>query len=384
MIFRIIAFCVLLQFGYACMRVTVSLDALVHQGGAFQVGVMMSLLALFPTFLAMPFGRWMDRAGARKPILAGAACLAAAALIPFSFPMARCGIVPLYLCCILDGIGFMCIQMASLQMMGSLSRPEHRTDAFSWLAVGFAASGLCAPVLSGYTIDLFGHRWAYALALLAIALGFSLFVLNLKVVPASWGEVKKRNRRGGAFELLGHPKLRVVLIVSAIVSVAWELENFMFPVYGHEIGLSATQIGWLIGSFYSATFIVRFLMPVLSRRIGPWSFMVFVLSAGAAAYAAFPFFTSLPPLLAVAFVLGLGLGASQPNVMTLLHNNAPAGRVGEALGIRTMMRNAAHTIVPVCFGAITAAIGVFWIFIAQAALMGGSALLVHFRDRSEG
>jgi len=164
--------------------------------------------------------------------------------------------------------------------------------------------------------------------------------------------------------------------------MAWELENFMFPVYGHAVGLSASQTGWLIGVFYSATFPVRFLIPFFSRRVSAWTFMVFVLSMGAAAYAVFPFFSTLPPLLAMAFVLGLGLGASQPNVMTLLHEEAPEGRVGEALGIRTMLRNAAHTTLPVCFGFIAAAVGVVWIFLAQAFLMGGAAIMVHRRDKS--
>ena len=45
-----------------------------------------------------------------------------------------------------------------------------------------------------------------------------------------------------------------MLFVSALVSMAWDLEIFMFPVYGHAIGLSATEIGWLIGMFFAATF----------------------------------------------------------------------------------------------------------------------------------
>lgn len=382
MIFRIIFFAVFLHMGYAGMRVTASLDALAIGAGAFQVGILMSLMAFFPTFLSMPFGRWMDGAGARKPLCLAIGFLGAAALIPFALPAASFGIVPLYFCCVFDGIGFMCLQMSTLQLMGFLSTPESRTNAFSWLAMAYAGSGLVSPVIAGHAIDFFSHRAAFGISLAFIALGLALFLLNLRAVPAAWGAAKERKKKKGAFDLLTIPKVRNVLLVSALISMAWELENFMFPVYGHEIGLTASEIGWLLGVFYSGTFLVRVLMPILSRRITPWQFMVLVLGLGAACYAAFPLFRTLPPLIAVAFLLGLGLGASQPNVMTLLHNQTPRGRVGEALGIRTMLRNAAHSALPVGFGVITASIGVFWIFMAQAALMAAAAVAAQFRDRT--
>ena len=174
-----------------------------------------------------------------------------------------------------------------------------------------------------------------------------------------------------------------MLFVSALVSMAWDLEIFMFPVYGHAIGLSATEIGWLIGMFFAATFAVRFLMPLLSKRISEWQVLVAVLAIGSFAYILFPFFTELGPLLVVAFILGLGLGASQPNVMSLLQTQSPKGRVGEALGIRTMLTNLCHTVLPTGFGLLASAVGVFWIFIAMGVLMGGSAVLAQFRDRSD-
>lgn len=149
------------------------------------------------------------------------------------------------------------------------------------------------------------------------------------------------------------------------------------------IGLSATEIGWLIGMFFAATFAVRFLMPLLSKRISEWQFLVAVLAIGSFAYILFPFFTELGPLLVVAFILGLGLGASQPNVMSLLQTQSPKGRVGEALGIRTMLTNLCHTVLPTGFGLLASAVGVFWIFIAMGVIMGGSAVLAQFRDRSD-
>ena len=379
-VWKVVFFSVFLHMAYGSMRVTVSLDALANGFGAFQVGVLMSLLALFPTLLAMPGGRWIDRAGGRKPIVLSSALLLAAAAAGVLFPAGSFGLAPLYAVVVLDGIGFLFMQMATLEIVGKVSRPEARTGSFAMLALGFATSGLVNPVVAGYAIDLAGFRAAYGIALLYVALGFALFLLFRGVIPASWGTGPKKRGKKGAFDLMRLPSVRNVILVSALVSMAWELENFMFPVYGHAIGLTATEIGWLIGTFFAATFAVRLLIPVMTRWLSEWQFLVLVLALGGASYLVFPFFSTLPPLLAVAFVLGLGLGASQPNVMSLLHRVTPEGRVGEALGIRTMFRNAAHTVLPIGFGAITAAIGVFWIFMFQGVLMLGASALVHFRE----
>lgn len=73
-------------------------------------------------------------------------------------------------------------------------------------------------------------------------------------------------------ELLAISDVRVILIINALVSMAYDLQNFMFPFYGHAIGLSAAEIGWLIGVFYAATFIVRFSSPLLPNTSRSGSF----------------------------------------------------------------------------------------------------------------
>ena len=53
---------------------------------------------------------------------------------------------------------------------------------------------------------------------------------------------------------------------------------------------------------------------------------------------------------AIAFLLGLGLGASQPSLMSLHPARDPCGAAGEALGVRTMVMNMSHTVLPLLFG----------------------------------
>jgi len=43
---------------------------------------------------------------------------------------------------------------------------------------------------------------------------------------------------------------------------------------------------------------------------------------------------------------------SQPMVMSLLHNTTPAGRVGEAIGVRMSLVNMSQIAMPLLFGAL--------------------------------
>jgi MprA protease rhombosortase-interaction domain-containing protein len=75
--------------------------------------------------------------------------------------------------------------------------------------------------------------------------------------------------------------------------------------------------------------------------------------------------------MALAFVLGIGLGMSQPIVMSLLFSAAPPDRVGEAVGLRTTALNFVQTTIPLAFGALGTALGVTPIFWAMALMLAG-------------
>jgi len=62
-------------------------------------------------------------------------------------------------------------------------------------------------------------------------------------------------------------------------------------------------------------------------------------------------------LFVLAFALGAGVGCGQPNVLSLLHHHAPAGRVGEAIGLRSVFGNLSGVAVPWGFGLTVAALG---------------------------
>ena len=180
-------------------------------------------------------------------------------------------------------------------------------------------------------------------------------------------------------DLLHSRELRRVFIASGLLNMAWDLYAFVIPIYGSRIGLSASTIGVIMGSFALATFAVRLLLPLLIQRVRPWHMISAALLVSAAAYCLFPLFTSVPLLVALSCALGIGLGCSQPMVMTLLYNTSPPGRQGEAVGVRTTIMNASHTALPLAFGALGSALGMGPVFWSMAALLGAGAWFVNRR-----
>ena len=50
------------------------------------------------------------------------------------------------------------------------------------------------------------------------------------------------------------PELRTVFVINVLLSMAWDLNQIVIPVYGNDIGLSASAIGLILASFGAATF----------------------------------------------------------------------------------------------------------------------------------
>ena len=87
------------------------------------------------------------------------------------------------------------------------------------------------------------------------------------MIPHS-GRAPRDAADGGVRDLLAQPGLRRIIVVSGLVVTGVDLYTFYMPIYGHSIGLSATMIGVVLGSFAAATFVVRTTLPLLVRRWG--------------------------------------------------------------------------------------------------------------------
>jgi MFS family permease len=348
-------------------RVTISLYALSLGCSAFVVGVLIGLYALLPMLLGVSAGRLCDRIGVRIPMLVGSCGVAIAAALP----CLTSGIGPLFATTALLGVSFMLFQVATQNATGMFGHPSERAKHFSWLALGYSTSGFCGPLVSGLMIDNAGFTGAFALLALLPLIPVAVLSRDLLKLPSAH-VFAVGTSPGGIAELFHNRHLRRVFVVNALLAVAWDLHSFFVPIYGATIGLSASRIGVILAAFAAATFIVRLFMGWIARRFSEFEVLAAAMFVGAIAYALFPFVKQVGPLMALSFILGLALGCAQPMVMSLLHSIAPAGRMGEAVGVRMSIINASTFAMPLLFGAVGSTLGlapVFWTI--GAALAGG-------------
>jgi len=354
---------------FAGTRVSASLYAIHLSATPFTVGVLMALYAFLPMLFAVSMGRLTDRIGARVPMLIGSVAIGSGAILPYLFP----GMASLYFASVLIGSGFMMYQVAAQHIVGYIGRPEDRPLNFSLSALGFSISGFIGPMIAGFGIDEFGHIATFAVLAAFPLVPIAVLGLNRLRLPQPHAHASPPDPSHRVADLLGHRELRPVFITSGLLAAAWDMFTFAIPIYGSSIELSASSIGLVLGSFSAATFVIRGLLPALAQRLTAWPLLAASLAIAATSFLLFPLFDRAGLLMAIAFLLGLGLGMSQPMVMSLLHNTVPQGRVGEAIGVRMTLVNISQITIPLLFGALGTALGMGPVFWATALLLGAGS-----------
>jgi MFS family permease len=355
---------VLVHLSFAGCRVIISLTAIHHGATPFTVGVVMSLLTVVAMLLAVRWGRWVDRIGVRGPMLAGAAAIVAAMVLAWAMPRLE----TLFIASPLAGSGFFLFHIAAGQAAAVIGRPQDRVRNFGLLALAYSTSGFLGPVLAGFAIDGIGHRDAMlALSVAALASVVALAALRVDTPDRPPAPAQQGERRIADF--LRIPGFRLVFIVSGALSMTWDLFAFVIPIHGSQIGLSASTIGIVLGAFGAAVFVVRLVVPLLGPRLDEWRVLIAAMALSGVTLLAFPLVEGVPLLMALAFVLGIGLGGTQPLIMALLYEKAPEGRGAEVLSVRTWLINFSQTSAPLASGALGAALGMLPVFWAMGATL---------------
>lgn len=343
---------------YVGSKVVVSLYALDLGASQVTVGLLAAFYAILPLLLGVYSGRLADTKGMRLPLYIGAVCT----LFAMATGYASGQLGWLFAVALLAGTGFVLFNVAIQNLTGAIGRPEQRASNFNWLSIGYSASSAIGPMVAGFAIDHFGHNRTFLIFACFAVIPLVLLALkrrlaHVDVRPA--GETKRN-----ALDILRNPPLRRLIIISGLTVASSDLFAFYVPVYAHAIGLSASTIGVILGTYAAAIFITRFFLPALLRRMRSEQIMIGSMLLAATGYAFFPLFSAVYPLLFIAFAIGVGMGCVQPVLMTVSYEKSPPGRTGEVTGLRLTANNVARVIVPLVSGTLGAAFGVapvFWL-----------------------
>jgi len=349
---------VLLYLAFAGTRVTLSLFALSLNATPLTVGLLMSLLAVVPMLFAVRWGRYVDRIGVRNPMLAGIAAVLAALLLAVAVPRME----TLFAVSVLAGSGFILFHICVNQAVGLIGHAEQRAKNFSLLALAFSTANVIGPTAAGFAIDWVGFRSTFLLFGGAAFIALTVLAARKIDMPGRDTGLSVGERKRLA-DLLRMPLLRRIFVASAVLSMSWDLFTFVMPIHGSRLGLSASTIGVILGCFGGAIFVVRLVLPWLVHRLSEWKMLISAMIVTGVSIALIPLVEEVPLLMGIAFVLGVGLGGTQPVIMAMLYNAAPPGRGAEAIGMRTFLLNSSQAGIPLLFGALGTALGmapVFW------------------------
>ncbi len=358
-LFQLLLVVVLWNSAYKGARVLNTLYALELGATPLDIGLLLATYGVFPLLLAVKAGQMADRYGARLPILSGMMICTLGAVLPWFAP----SMTLLFVAAAVAGLGFILGQVAFQSLVGALGEGEARTRNFNIYALIIAVADLAGPVCAGFSIDHAGHVPTYLL-LGALSTVATMVLIALSQRVPRYRKPAAAPAANRVTDLLRDADMRRVLIAGAVVMTGIDLFQLYLPLYGHEVGLSASVIGMVLGAAAAATFVSRALLPWLVRRFGEEITLLYAIFLAAVMFSLLPFFKSAVVIGGICFVLGLGMGLGQPLTVMLCYRYAPPGRGGESLGLRIAINNSMHVAVPVAFGAVGSVFGlapVFWV-----------------------
>lgn len=344
----------------------------VHLGASpVLVGLLAALFNAPVVFTSVAMGRVFDRGNARLPLLIAALVMSAGTLAAFLWG----GLWPLFVVSLAVGTGYNVFVVGGHQQVGRHGGPADKVANYSMSMQANSLANFIAPIITGFAIDGIGH--ANTFLMLAVLPLLSAAVLAsgvLKFVPADAPAAGAgAKRRGNALELLRPPLMRRIFTGAVLAFVALNFYYFLVPVYGVQVGLSASQIGMIVGALGVSMVLVRGFAPMVARRVRPWQMMIVSIAATGIGLMVLPLFSQLGSLLAISFALGLVLGAGAPLALALMNEASPEGRGGEVMGLRLSILNGMQTVVPLGAGAISGAVGVAPVFAGLGlALLAGA------------
>lgn len=359
------------------VRPAVTYRALELDVPAFALGVLAASYAVFPLLLALPIGGLVDRLGERRLMAVGSAVvLACSAFLLFwgtSVPALITGTALL-------GAGQLACVVGQQAVVANNAAASGMDSAFGYLtfaaSLGQALGPLAISVVGGASV----RPNTTAIFLLSVAMGLVLFLTTFVISGrVSGGRKKSRimdSKKGGAISLLRTPGVVRALATSATVLAVVDLTVVYVPALGAERGLTAATVGLMLTVRAVFSMLSRIGLGRLSRRLGRMKLLVLSLAVATTALgvAAIPMPVWL--LFVVMAFLGLGLGIGQPLTMSWLSAQAPEGQRGRALALRLAANRVGQVVLPSAIGVVAVGLGAAGVFLASAAAIGGTMLLL--------
>lgn len=356
-----------------------------HELGASTglIGLMVTLRAVLPIFIAMPAGQLIDIVGPMRMLFWGSWFLLGG-LLCMVFAE---GMLLLALSQVLMGACIV-VMASSFQVIVARGDREARNAAIKRYSMWMSGGGMLGPLIGGAIASAFDRpAEGYHMAFVASSAATVVFMLVIAALarayprPAPEGiptRVKDVLRPSGVLssyrEGLGLATLRPVqfgLTATFLVMFIQALYMSFLPLYLAQNGYATMLISVIISIKGLAGMLSRYGLNLLMRRFPLEPILTTAGTIAAACVVLTPLVVGHPAaMIATAVVLGGAVGVNLPVSIMIMVDAVGEERRGKLMGLRLLSNRFSQVLSPAMFGALGGLFGL------TAAFYSGGGVLV--------
>ena len=237
-----------------------------------------------------------------------------------------------------------------------------------------------APTVGGFMYELGGHVSVYLIAGAAgiLALGAAVWFFrkpgeaeNKDAAQIKSKETVKISFFRKLWGLLSYRPLLLVGMLDACVYFAYGAFEMIFPLYAKQLGMSAGEIGLLLGVQLVGIIVFKPLFGRASDRLGRLPMMVTGLVVCASAFFLLAILKSTFAIIPLILAYGLGFALITASTSAMAADVAHMGQLGASLGILSTLMDVGQTFGPPVIGALSDA----YSYVAGIGVLGAVLLL---------
>ena len=373
LLWTLMAHGVLVQIVTGMVRITTSYRIVELNLDVIWYGIIPATFALFPIFLAVSVGRYIDRNhDAHAAMIGSGMMLVAVAGLRFAdSPLTIMPFTALF------GVGHLFL-MASHQMLCVRAAGEHNRDSVfgNFLMMTGIGQGL-GPFIVGWVGG--AARVPDTAFLFNIGVGVAAPALGVALClpPARNVATKKRDAAPMSVgKLLRIPGFVTVLTASVVTMSAQDLVVLYLPLLGVERGLGVGEVGIILTIRSIAAVVSRIGYAQMVSIIGRVRLTFLSMALAGAAFVTLALPVPVLALQMASAVLGVGLGIATALSLTSVVELAPADVRGTALSLRITGNRIGQASMPFLGSLLAASTGASGVLAVTGLALAASGLAV--------
>lgn len=344
-------------------------------GSPAAAGLLFAAYAVAMVVATPLVGRWVDRSGARAPMLAGLVGLAAATVlfaVAVDVPGAI-GLTVLMLARAAQGVAAASSWTAGLALIAATHSPERRGTVMGLALSAIGLGVLLGPAVSGFLAEAWGPRAPFVLVAVLAALDAAARLIWIRATAPTANPTPLRVVARG-------PQAGLMIALTALGAAAIAFIEPVLPLQLATLGLGSGAIGVVFGAAVLGGAVAAPLAGALAGRLGPTRLAAIgtLVTAAGLALAGRPV-----TWLAIAGVVLVGVGSQlilAPTLLligTLAEHIQPAA-YGSAYALYNLAYTTGLAIAPLAAAGAAGLAGVPWATVGAAVLAGvvGVVLMV--------